>query len=291
MLDIESSTSILIEALPYIQKFRGQTFVIKYGGSAMEEPQLVESTLKDIVFLEAVGINPVLVHGGGKAISRRLQEKGIETKFINGLRVTDKPSVTIINEVLNQVINPEIVNRINSLGGHARSYQGNQVLRVKKREATDEKGNLINLGFVGEVISCDVFDLRMAISHEVVPVVSPIGTDKEGQPYNVNADTAAAEITMALNASRIIYLSDVQGILKDPNNPETLIPTVSEKDISDLTATGMLSGGMLPKVESALQVLKSGTEKVHMIDGRIPHALLLELFTDKGIGTEIVKGS
>ncbi|MEM9399187.1 MAG: acetylglutamate kinase [Verrucomicrobiota bacterium] len=280
--------STLIEALPYIQKLRGQTIVIKYGGSAMERPDLVESTLKDIVFLEAVGINPVVVHGGGKAISTRMKEKGLESHFVHGLRVTDEPSVRIVDEVLNKVINPDIVARINSMGGHARSYQGNRVLRVKKKKHFNEAGEEIDLGYVGEVIGCDVFDLRMAISHEVVPVVSPVGEDRYGHPYNVNADTAAAEITMALNAGRIIYLSDVRGILKDPSNPETLIPTVTQEDVEQLRVDGVLSGGMIPKMDSALQVLHSGTEKVHLIDGRIPHALLLELFTDRGIGTEII---
>lgn len=280
---------VLVEALPYLQKFRGKTVVIKYGGSAMEKPDLVEMGLKDIVFLEAVGINPLIVHGGGKAITKRMEEEGLKPKFVEGLRVTDAISVNLVDEVLNKTINPGIVSRINQMGGKARSYSGRRVLRAIKSNPKGADGNTVDLGFVGEVESCDVEDLKMAIAHELVPVVSPVGEDETGQPYNVNADTATAAIAMALKATRVVYLSDVNGVLRDASDPTTRIPTVSRQDVECLKADGTISGGMIPKVESALQVLRAGAEKVHLIDGRIPHALLLELFTDRGIGTEIVE--
>lgn len=281
---------ILVEALPYLQKFRGQTLVIKYGGAAMEDPALVPSVLKDIVFLEAVGINPVIVHGGGKAINRRLKEAGVEPVFIAGLRVTDAATVRVVDEVLSQEINPEIVAGINRFGGRARSFSGRKVFRVVKAAPVKHEGQDVDLGFVGEVVGCQVLKVIQSVYEEVVPVISPVGEDDSGQPYNVNADVAAAEIAIALEAAKIIYLSDVNGILRDAQDPATRIPTVTPQDISALKADGTISGGMLPKVHSCLKALEHGVEKVHLIDGRIPHALLLELFTDKGIGTEIVRG-
>ena len=279
---------VLVEALPYLQKFRGQTVVIKYGGSAMEDPLLVASVLRDIVYLEAVGINPVVVHGGGKAITKRMKEAGIEAKFIAGLRVTDKASVDIVADVLDTDVNPGIVQTLNALGGDAKSFSGANVFRAEKTPAFEHKGEMVDLGFVGDVIGCQIPRVLECVRQEIVPVISPIGRDEYGQIYNINADIAAAEIAIALEAEKIIYLSDVNGVLRDPKDAATRIPTITGDDVKTLKADGVIDGGMLPKVNSSLKALHFGVKKVHLIDGRIPHALLLELFTDKGIGTEIV---
>lgn len=279
---------VLVEALPYLQEFRGKTMVIKYGGSAMEDPELVESVLRDIVFLENVGINPVVVHGGGKAISRRMQEAGLEARFVGGLRVTDQESITLVEETLNGSINPGIVEKIQSHGGRAQSFCGQDLIRAEKRPPVVVEGLEEDLGFVGKVTGCRVLKLIECLREESVPVISPLGRDGEGRILNVNADTAAAEIGVGLEAFKIIYLSDVNGVLRDASDPSTRIPTVSRADISELTFQGILSGGMLPKMESCIKALTQGVGKVHLIDGRIPHALLLELFTDSGIGTEVV---
>lgn len=284
-----AKATILVEALPYLQRFRDLTVVIKYGGSAMEDPVLVESVLKDIVFLEAVGINPVIVHGGGKAISAKMKEAGLEAKFAAGLRVTDADSIRIVDEVLNTNVNPKIVENINSHGGSAVTIKGQQVFRCNKRPPVQHDGQEVDLGFVGELSSCEVACVQEEVDRHVVPVISPLAQDKQGQSYNINADTAAAQMAVALNAPRVIYLSDVNGILRDPENPQSRIISVDIPGIDELKADGTLSGGMLPKVDSFVKCLNSGVEKIHLIDGRIPHALLLELFTDRGIGTEIVR--
>ncbi|MDR1146326.1 MAG: acetylglutamate kinase [Verrucomicrobiales bacterium] len=278
----------LVEALPYLQKFRGRTFVIKYGGSAMEDPLLVASVLRDIVYLEAVGINPVVVHGGGKAITRRMRERGLEAKFVAGLRVTDSASVEIVAEVLDTVINPGIVRKLNEFGGCAKSFSGAGVFRAEKSPVMVCQGETVDLGFVGDVAGCQIPRVLECVRQEIVPVISPIGRDERGQLYNINADIAAAEIAIALEAEKIIYLSDVNGILRDPADAATRIPTVSGAEAQALKAAGVIAGGMLPKVNSCLKALHFGVDKVHLIDGRIPHALLLELFTDQGIGTELV---
>lgn len=287
---LAAQADTLIEALPYIQRFRGQTFVIKYGGAAMEEPDLIPLVLRDIVFLEAVGINPVIVHGGGKAITRRLKEKGVAARFVAGLRVTDAETVEVVDEVLSSVINPEIAGGINRFGGRARSFNGRSVFRTRKAPPIRHEGSEVDLGFVGDVLGCQVLQVIKAVQEEVVPVISPLGEDDAHQAYNINADVAAAEMAIALEASKIIYLSDVNGILRDPKDPASRIPSLNPAGVAALKADGTVSGGMLPKVDSCLKALDHGIEKVHLIDGRIPHALLLELFTDKGIGTEIVRG-
>jgi acetylglutamate kinase len=280
--------SVLVEALPYLQEFRGKTMVIKYGGSAMEDPELVDSVLRDIVFLENVGINPVVVHGGGKAISSKMKESGLEARFVGGLRVTDQESISIVEETLNQTVNPGIAAKIREHGGRAESFKGQDLLRARKKAPLHIDGKDEDLGFVGDVIGCRVLKLIDCIRDEVVPVISPLGQDENGNVLNVNADTAAAEIGVGLEACKIVYLSDVNGILRDANDPSTRIPTVTRNDVERLSAEGVISGGMLPKVESCLKALSQGVGKVHLVDGRIPHALLLELLTDQGIGTEIV---
>lgn len=281
--------SVLLEALPYMQRFRGQTFVIKYGGSAMDEPELVERVLRDVVFLEVVGANPVIIHGGGKAITRRMAERGIQATFIAGLRVTCRDSVAIVDEVLNTEVSPSIVDAINRLGGRAVQVPGNRTFRAVKAPPVLHEDRPVDLGFVGVVESCDTSEVRRALAAEMVPVLSPVGMDVSGQVYNINADVAAADLAVDLRADKLIYLSDVNGVLRDPADPSTRIPTVTRADAARLKAEGIIRGGMIPKIDSCLDSLARGVKKVHLIDGRIPHALLLELFTDRGIGTEIVE--
>jgi acetylglutamate kinase len=271
---------VLTEALPYIQSFRGQTFLIKVGGSAMEEQKLVESLLRDIVFLEAVGINPVLVHGGGKAINKAMKDAGLEAKFVQGLRVTDEETMRIVEETLARVINPDLVQRINAMGGKAIGQAGTSVFLGKRRNE--------ELGYVGDVVECDTSIINLAIAGETVPVVSPVAREVEtGHTLNVNADIAACALAKKLKAPKLIFLSDVLGVMRDPKNNSTLIPTLNPVSIDQLKAEGIISGGMIPKVDSALDSLRGGVGKVHLIDGRIPHSLVLECFTDRGIGTEI----
>ena len=281
--------AVLTEALPYMQSFRGQTFLIKVGGSAMEETALVDSLLRDIVFLEAVGINPVLVHGGGKAINKAMKDAGLEAKFIGGLRVTDEATIGIVEETLARVINPDLVQRIKALGGKALGLPGTQVFLARKMPGRDPAtGEPADLGFVGEVMDCNTENIDSAVASEVVPVVSPVAKDAvTGLTLNVNADIAACALAKKLKASKLIFLSDVLGVMRDPKDNATLIPTLNEALITELKANGIISGGMIPKVDSALDSLHGGVKKVHMIDGRIPHSLVLEIFTDRGIGTEI----
>lgn len=272
--------AVLLEALPYMQAFRGRAFLIKVGGSAMEDPAVVDTFLKDIVFLEAVGINPVIVHGGGKAISKAMQESGLEARFVNGMRVTDEETIQIVEQTLARVINPGIVSKINSFGGKAVGVPGTEVFVGEKMKG--------DLGWVGEVTDCRTGLIQAAVSGEFVPVVSPIAREPaSGKTLNVNADLAACALAAALQAEKLIFLSDVRGVLRDPADDATLIPALDPAAVASLKAEGVISGGMIPKVDSALASLRGGVGKVHLIDGRIPHALILEIFTDIGIGTEI----
>jgi len=282
----------LIEALPYLQDFRGKTFLIKYGGAAMEEPDLVRGVLRDIVFLEAVGVNPVIVHGGGKAITRAMEASGIKAKFIDGLRVSDAASMDLIEQTLGDEINPGIVEGIVRHGGKAVGFSGRHVMRCTKRAHIDSQtGEPADLGFVGEVTGVEIASLVAEIQAEFVPVISPLAQDDQGRCYNVNADTAAAEVAKALHVHKLIFLSNVNGLRRDPEVEDSLISTLRVDQVDGLKAEGVIAGGMIPKVDSAVDALASGVEKVHFLDGRIPHALLLELFTDAGIGTEITHGA
>lgn len=280
MTDQIRKAAVLIEALPYIQNFRGQTFLIKVGGSAMEEQSLLDSLLRDIVFLEAVGINPVLVHGGGKAINKAMKDAGLEAKFVGGLRVTDEATIRIVEETLAHVINPDLVQRIKASGGRAIGLPGTSVFFGKRMNE--------ELGFVGEVVECNKEIIDLAVAGEVVPVVSPVAREVGTKhTLNVNADIAACALAKTVKASKLIFLSDVLGVMRDPKDDSTLIPTLNEASVAQLKQEGIISGGMIPKTDSALDSLRGGVGKVHMIDGRIPHSLVLECFTDKGIGTEI----
>ncbi len=279
----------LIEALPFIQKFRGQLFVIKYGGSAMDDDNVVERFLRDVVFLEAVGINPVLIHGGGRAITQRMRDAGLKARFVNGLRVTDEQSIGIVEDVLDNLINPGIAKMLNDFGGRAVGIHGKNVLIGKRLPPqTEGKATGIDLGFVGEVVDMLLGPIEAAVAAETVPVISPLARDETGAVLNINADIAAGTIAARLKAVKMIYLSDVPGIMRDPTDKESLIPSVNRDKIADLLEDQIISGGMIPKVESALHAIEAGVKKVHFIDGRTPHSLLLEIFTNTGIGTEIV---
>ncbi|MFV0338997.1 MAG: acetylglutamate kinase [Chthoniobacterales bacterium] len=286
---LEARTESLIEALPYIQRFRGHTFVIKYGGSAMDDEQQVDRMLRDIVFLEAVGINPVVVHGGGKVITSKMRELGKSARFVNGLRVTDEESVNLVQEALDQEINPRIVQRIVDFGGAAKGHSGKDVFEsVKLDSQPDEDGKKVDIGFVGEVKKVHIAEIEKTVHSETVPVVSPISTTVDGTILNVNADVAAAALAGALKCSKLIFISDVPGIMLDPSEMNSLIPTVSISDIDSLVKRKVIAGGMIPKVRSAVEALQAGVEKVHMMRGSLAHCLLLEIFTDTGVGTEIV---
>lgn len=287
-LSPEARSESLIEALPYIQRFRGQTFVIKYGGAAMEDDQIVERFLRDVVFLEAVGINPVLVHGGGKAITSRMRDAGQKAVFVNGLRSTDAQAITIVEQTLDREINPRIVETLIRYGGQAVGISGKLVFQATRLgPQRTEDGAEVDIGFVGEATKMNTREVRAAINKEVVPVISPIGADENGTVLNINADIAAAALASSLKASKLIYVSDVPGIMRDPSVRESLIPSVSSTQIDQLIKQKVIAGGMIPKVQSATAALKKGVDKIHMIGGQTQHCLLLEIFTDSGIGTEI----
>jgi acetylglutamate kinase len=280
----------LIEALPYIQNFRDKIVVVKYGGSTMVGDQEEDTVLKDIVFMASVGICPVIVHGGGPAINRRLEERGVETQRINGLRVTDKATMGVVEDVLFGEVNAGIVRDIEALGGKAVGISGKDtgVLNVRKHWANTADGP-VDIGFVGDVERVSTSPITDLIEGGMIPVVAPIGRGEDGQSYNVNADTAAGEIAAALRAEKLVFLTDVTGIMRDPEESSTLISTLHVLDVDHLVEEAVISGGMIPKVEACVKAVKSGVRKTHVVDGRIPHSMLLEIFTREGIGTEIVQ--
>ncbi|MFA6109733.1 MAG: acetylglutamate kinase [Candidatus Latescibacterota bacterium] len=282
--------SILIESLPYIQAFRDKVVVVKYGGSTMTDDEADDTVLKDIVFMESVGINPVIVHGGGPAINRRLQELGVESRRVNGLRVTDKATMRVVEEVLFGEVNAGIVSAIQALDGKAIGVSAKEsgIMHVRKHLAQTPQGP-VDLGFVGEVSRIDAAPLWDLINGGLIPVVAPIGRGARGGAYNVNADTAAGEIAAALQAEKLVFLTDVKGIMRDPADPESLLSTIRLKEVEPLVADGVISGGMIPKVEACVRSVRAGVRKTHVIDGRIPHSMLLEFFTNEGIGTQIVQ--
>jgi acetylglutamate kinase len=290
MENLIGKANTLLEALPYIQKFSGATFVIKYGGSFMDspEPAVRAGVARDIVFLEAVEINPVVVHGGGKAITRAMEKAGLQAKFIQGQRVTDQATVKIVHDVLLREINPEIVAAINALGGAAKSFAGPDILRCRKSQVHGPDGTEVDLGYVGEVTAVNTAPLRESIEHGLTPVISPTARGEDGHIYNCNADVAAAQVAIALKAQRLVFMSDVPGLLKDAKDPATLLSRVRSQEIPHLKAVGVIDRGMIPKMDSAVAALSAGVAKVSLVDGRVPHAVLLEIFTDAGVGTELV---
>jgi acetylglutamate kinase len=274
--------NILVEALPFIRRFHGDTIVVKLGGSSLEDSK--HNVLEDLVLLRYIGMNPVVVHGGGKEISAWQQKMGLESRFVDGLRVTDEKSMEIVKMVLTGKINPELVNMINQLGGQAVGMSGEDGPSVLVRPMAAQNGE--DLGLVGEVAQVNVEPITALLERSYIPVFASIGLGYDGQSYNVNADTVAAELAVALKARKLILLTDVEGV-KDANG--RLISEIVAHDVSDRIADGTISGGMIPKVRACVRAL-SGVDKAHIIDGRVPHALLLELLTNQGIGTMILPG-
>jgi acetylglutamate kinase len=292
MQDLIAKAATLLEALPYIQRFRSQTFVVKYGGSFMDspDPAVRNGVARDVVFLEAVGINPVVVHGGGKAITRAMEAAGLSAHFVQGMRVTDEATTDVVERVLSREINPEIVKTVGELGGKARGFSGADIFKCRKLlvDDKDRPGSKHDIGFVGEVISVNVDPLRECIRRSITPVISPTALGEDGKVYNCNADVAAAQTAIALKAKRLVFMSDVPGLLSDPKNPDSVIPHLKIVAVEELKQVGVIDKGMIPKVDSAVAAIMAGVEKVSLVDGRVPHAVLLEIFTDEGVGTEIV---
>ena len=276
---------VLIEALPYIQRFSKKIIVVKYGGSAMIDEELKQDVIEDVVLLKLIGFKPIIVHGGGKEISRWVDKVGMDTKFVNGLRVTDSDTMELAEMVLARV-NKELVAKIQTLGIKAAGISGKDggLLTVEKKFSGSE-----DIGFVGDVTEVDTKILEDLLEKDFLPVVFPVGMDKDGVTYNINADEAASSIATALRAEKLAYLSDVEGVRLDPEDPESVISELYTNEAQDLIEQGVISGGMLPKIENCIDAINKGVSRVHIMDGRIPHGLLLEIFTNKGIGTAIIK--
>ena len=284
--------AVLIEALPYIQSFQKKVVVVKLGGSAMISPECIEGVLRDVVFMEAVKMKPVLVHGGGNAISLRMKEDGIQPCFIDGLRVTDSDVIGIVMEVLSE-INGTLSRQIRDMGGRAVGLCGRDELVIKARKhlamlvGKSGKAEPTDIGFVGEVDRIDTEAIGKITRRDRVPVIAPLGEDEKGNIYNINGDMAAGAIAAALKAEKLVFLTDVEGIMTKSDHRQ-ILSSLKREDIIRLMEEGTIAGGMIPKVTAGLHALENGVKKIHIIDGRIKHSLLLEIFTDKGIGTEIV---
>ena len=283
--------TILIEALPYIRKLRGQTIVIKYGGNAMVNEELKQSVMDDITLLKYIGINPILVHGGGPDINNMLKEVNVESHFVNGLRYTDEKTMGVAQMVLIGKTNKEIVSALNLKGAKAVGICGIDGNLIEAEKLTkDSEGNDLDVGYVGKITKINTHVLEMLANDEYIPVIAPIGVGKDGQSYNINADTVAAEVAVALTASKLITLTDVRGVLKDnEDGTKSLIGQLDIPSIQECKRDGIITGGMIPKVEGCLDTVIRGVRRAHIIDGRIPHSIILEMFTKKGIGTMIVK--
>lgn len=290
MQDLIAKAATLHEALPYIQKFSGATFVVKYGGSFMDspDPAVRSGVAKDIVFLEAVEINPVVVHGGGKAITRAMEKAGLQAMFVQGQRVTDAETVEVVDRVLSLEINPMIVGMIKALGGRARGFAGTDIFTCRKLWIDGSGGERFDPGFVGEVVGVNTAPLMECIEAGITPVISPTARGEDGAIYNCNADVAAAQAAIGLRARRLVFMSDVPGLLRDPKDPASVISHLRTADVTELKRAGVVDKGMIPKVDSAVAAIQAGIDKVSLVDGRVPHAVLLEIFTDAGVGTEVV---
>lgn len=281
MSNLQDKAQILVEALPYIRAFFGKTIVIKYGGAAMTEKALKTQFAEDVVLMKYVGMNPVIVHGGGPQISGMMKRLGKEPKFVKGVRVTDAETMEIVEMVLGGTINKEIVSLINRHGGKGVGLTGKDGALIQAKPMKGEE----EMGQVGDVKTIDPQIIKTLEGGRFIPVISPVGADEEGRSYNINADLAAGKVASALSAEKLLILTDVPGILDDKGK---LLPTLSRKEVQKLIKKGTISKGMLPKVEAALSAVEGGVQKAHIIDGRVPHALLLEIFTDQGVGTEII---
>lgn len=288
-LDITTKAAVLLEALPYIQRFRDAIFVVKYGGAFMDDadPAVRTRVATDIAFLSAAGIKVVVVHGGGKAITRALAESQVETRFEHGLRVTDADSVKIVEHTLNKIVNLDICEILQAKRARPLGIHGNGILVCDKKDVQID-GESVDVGFVGETHTVKTKIIKKALKDGYIPVISPIACDENGQVYNTNADAAAARVAGALRARRLVYLCDVPGLMRDINDPSSLISSLRADEVAGLVKDGTISSGMIPKTDSAVNALKNGVHRVHFVDGEQPHSLLLEIFTDKGVGTEIV---
>lgn len=286
MIGSAERAAVLIEALPYIQAFAGKTFVIKYGGAAMLDETLKRAFAQDVILMRYVGLNPIVVHGGGPQITDTLRRLGVQSRFVEGMRVTDAETMSVVEMVLVGQTNPEIVRLINAEGGRAVGLSGKDggLFTARKLEMVS-KGGAVDLGLVGEVERVDPTVLDSLKRDGFIPVIAPVGVGRDGRPYNVNADLVAGSIAAGLGASRLILLTDQTGVL---DRDKRLVPVLRRDDARRMIAEGVVSGGMIPKVECCLQALDAGVEKATIADGRLPHAVLLELFTDEGVGTQIV---
>lgn len=282
----KEKASILIEALPYIQRFWGKTIVIKYGGSTIANRGVEKNFIVDVVLMKCVGMHPVIVHGGGPLITESLKKAGQGSKFVNGLRITDKESINIVSKILSRV-NGEIVSLIKEVGGKAAGL--NRIVKAKKYPPLNQEGEKVDMGFVGEVEGISSPRLAEMAAKEDILVINPLGVGREGEELNVNADEAAARIAVELRAEKFFILTDVPGIMRDWEDKESLISTLTIDDANGLMEENIIIRGMLPKVKACIKALQGGVEKVHIVDGRVGHSLLLEIFTDKGIGTQMVK--
>jgi acetylglutamate kinase len=287
--ELISKADVLLEALPYLQRYRGKIFVIKYGGSFMDAPDAAgrDGVARDIVFLAAAGIRPVVVHGGGKAITRAMEQAGLKATFVQGMRVTDEPTAEVVEQVLSREINPEIVATINRLGGKATGFAGTAVFKSRKLwlEAGEEK---LDAGFLGEVASVRVETVLECLDSGATPVCSPTALGEDGRIYNCNADVAAAQMAIALKAGRLIFMSDVPGVMRDPKDVSSVIPYLRVAEVELLKKSGVIDKGMIPKADSAVKALQAGVDRVSFVDGRVPHSILLEVFTKEGLGTELM---
>jgi len=280
-----SKAEVLVEALPYIKKFAGSIAVIKFGGNAMKDPQIKSMIAEDIVLMKYVGLNPVIVHGGGPDINKMLANLNIETKFVNGLRVTDEKVMEVVEMVLVGKVNKEITSLINKIGGKAVGLSGkdaNLLLAEKDLSQGD-------LGYVGKLINVNKEVILNLIENDYIPVIAPCAIGKDWKTYNVNADVVAGQIASSLNADKFVLLTDVEGVLKNKEDEESVISRLSYSEAKDLLSSEFITGGMIPKLKCCIQALEDGVKRSHIIDGRIPHALLLEIYTDKGVGTMISK--
>jgi len=289
MKSLISKADVLLEALPWLQRFRGTTFVIKYGGSFMDSPDPSgrAGVALDIVFLAAAAIHPVVVHGGGKAITRAMEKAGLRARFIQGLRVTDERTARVVEQVLSREINPDIVETIAKQGGRARGFSGTDIFTCRKLPLSGPQGEPLDAGFIGEVTRVNAGPLLECLRNGVIPVISPTARGEDGKIYNCNADTAAAQAAIALQARRLVFMSDVPGLLRDPKNPATVISRLRIGEVDALKKSGIIDKGMIPKVDGAVAAVKSGVEKVSFVDGRVSHAILLDIFAKECVGTEV----
>lgn len=278
---------VLIEALPYIQRLSGKIVVIKYGGSAMLSHELSTKIMEDITLLKFVGVNPILVHGGGNDINGMLSRLDIKPNFHNGLRVTDDETMDVVQMVLTGRINKDIVAKFGVAGAKAIGLCGKDANLITAEKKTADDGT--DLGHVGQITSINTSLLKLLVKDEYIPVIAPIGVGKDGESYNINADTVAGEIAAALSAEKLIFLTDIDGIQSDPGNPNSLISVITIDEIYELIDIGTISGGMLPKVDGCIKAIEKGVRRTHILNGTIPHPILLEIFTDKGIGTMVKK--